>query len=312
MPPEIRIRKGENLAVPQSEFVAMLEERWSRGNLLCVGLDSDPRRIPDGLSQFEFNKRVVDVTQDLVCAYKPNSAFYEAQLGQGGMEALVQTVNYIHDSYPGIPVILDAKRADILNTNLGYIKYAFDQVKADAVTVHPYLGREALGPFLDRGDKGIIVLVRTSNPEAGELQDLPVDLQVLSSEYIEKFGDLKELRDLTGQDVLPLYQVLAYRISRYWNARGNVGVVVGATYPRELGEVRHIVGPDVFILAPGLGKQGGKPEDLPLAYNDRGVGVIANNSSGIIFAKPEEGEGPFEAIRREAVKWHDEISPAKS
>lgn len=169
----------ETSPTPKSEFVAKLEKRWSQGNFVCVGLDSDYDQIPQHLKVnvgphykahdvFEFNKAIVDQTHDLVCAYKPNAAFYEA-LGEEGTYALSHTVSYIKHRYPDIPVILDAKRADIGNTNNGYVKAAFDELDVDAITVHPYLGKEAMKPFLERTDKGIIVLVRTSNPGAGEL-----------------------------------------------------------------------------------------------------------------------------------------------
>src|SRR3989344_2079604 len=145
------LEKGKDLIQPpQSEFLAMLEKRWSQGNFLCVGLDSDPEKIPEGLSQIEFNKLVISSTHDLVCAYKPNEAFYGAQLGRGGMGALVETVSYIHANYPDIPVILDSKKNDIGNTAEQYARFVFDEVGVDGVTLNPYLGREAMSPFLER------------------------------------------------------------------------------------------------------------------------------------------------------------------
>src|SRR5579863_7265527 len=162
-------------------FIAKLEQCWQAGNLVCVGLDSDYAQLPASIKQgrtieeaiYVFNREIIDATHDLVCAYKPNAAFYEAQ-GIDGLRALMRTVQYIHEAYPYIPVILDAKRADIGSTNLGYVAAAFDIIGVDAITVHPYLGREALAPFLARKEKGIIVLAKTSNPGAGEFQDLPV------------------------------------------------------------------------------------------------------------------------------------------
>ncbi len=147
-------------------------------SLVCVGLDSALDKLPAHLQkeeypQFTFNKAIIDATADLVCAYKPNSAFYEAR-GEKGLKELKMTYEYIHKNHPEIVTILDAKRADIGSTNKGYVEYIFDYLGSDLVTLHPYLGKEALSPFLDRTDKGSIILCRTSNPGAGELQDLAV------------------------------------------------------------------------------------------------------------------------------------------
>ena len=279
----------ERLSTPKSEFLAMLEKRWSQGLFLCVGLDSDLSKIPNGLSQYKFNKTIIDATSDLVCAFKPNSAFYEAELNRGGMKALVKTVDYIHSHYPGIPVILDAKKNDIGSTAEQYARAVFDEIGVDAVTLNPYLAKEAMMPFLERQDKGNIYLVKTSNPGAGEFQDLPV-----------------------GPEQIPLYQVMACHIAESWNFNGNCGVVVGATKPRELGEVRELIG-DMPILVPGLGKaQGGRPEDLPPAFNVHGTGIIANLSRGIIYPEVKEGERFADAVRREALKWHDAILQARA
>lgn len=280
----------------KSDFLAKLEQRWSRGNFVCVGLDSEFSQIPQSLKNripstgltkteetiLEFNQGIIDATHDLVCAYKPNAAFYEAE-GDQGERALVRTIRYIKYNYPDIPVILDAKRADIGNTNLGYIRAAFDRMSADAITVSPYLGKEALKPFLDRKDKGIIVLVRTSNPGAGEFQDLPV-------------GDTKD----------PLYQVVARNVADYWNDNGNCAIVVGATYPQELSEVRKIVG-DMPILLPGIGAQGGEVEATVKAGKDsRNMGMIINSSRGIIFASSRKDYA--QAARDATQKLHDQIN----
>lgn len=244
-------------------FREMLEARWAEGRFVCVGLDSNYERIPQKLvnvemAVFVFNRKIVDATKDLVCAYKPNIAFYEEQ-GVQGLSALIRTTEYIRQHAPGVPIILDAKRADIGNTNRGYVKAAFEIYGVDAITVHPYLGAEALQPFLDQADKGIIVLCRTSNPGAGEFQDLQVN----------------------GE---PLYRVVARRVATEWNKNGNCAVVVGATYPEELREVREIVG-DMPILIPGIGAQGGDVEKTVAAGVDsRGWGIIINSSRGIIFA----------------------------
>jgi len=155
----------------RKSFLELLNERWRKKNFVCVGLDSQYDRIPEIVRKnvsikkaiWKFNKEIVDATHDLVCAYKPNIAFYEAQ-GKEGLEALIKTTDYIHQRYSDIPVILDAKRADIGNTNKGYIEASFNIISVDAITVHPFLGQEAVQPFLDQKDKGIIVLCRTSNP----------------------------------------------------------------------------------------------------------------------------------------------------
>ncbi len=168
-------------------FREMLEAKWAEGKFVCVGLDSNFDAIPESVRRIDtrtgitsaghtmvaFNRAVVDATHDLVAAYKPNAAFYEA-CGAEGLEALYRTIEDIHVIAPDVPVILDAKRADIGSTNAGYVEAAFGFLGADAITVHPYLGAEALQPFLARAEKGIIVLCRTSNPGAGEFQDLEV------------------------------------------------------------------------------------------------------------------------------------------
>ncbi len=295
-------KSPEPLGTPKSEFVAKLENRWSQGSFVCVGLDSDYSQIPQALKDrtpttslaanlqdthtekviFRFNQAIVDATADLVCAYKPNAAFYEAQ-GDQGLRALARTIRHIKDNYPDVPVILDAKRADIGNTNNGYVEAAFDQLGVDAITVHPYLGREAMKPFLDRKDKGIIVLARTSNPGAGEFQDLRV-------------GEAQE----------PLYQTIARNVAESWNQNGNCAVVVGATYPRELAEVRAIVG-DMPILLPGIGAQGGEVESTVTAGKDsRGWGMIVNSSRGVIFAS--KGADFPQAARTAAQQLREEIN----
>lgn len=254
-------------------------------SLVCVGLDSELVKIPQHLQkskhpQFEFNKAIVDATHDLVCAYKPNSAFYEAN-GLDGLLQLKFTVDYINKIYPQIPVILDAKRADIGNTNNGYVNFAYDWLKVDAVTLHPFLGKEALKPFLDRVDKGAIILCRTSNPGAGEFQDLVIN------------GN-------------PLYQIVAQNVTQNWNHNGNCALVVGATYPTELEIVRRIVG-NIPILIPGIGAQGGDVEKTVKAGVDKdGLNAIINSSRGIIFAS--NGTDFAQKAREEAMKLRDEIN----
>lgn len=240
----------------------------SAGSLVCVGLDSDIARLPERFlsaddPQFAFNRWIIDQTHPYASAYKPNMAFYEAR-GEAGLRSLARTVEYLRAQRPDILTICDAKRADIGSTNQGYVTAIFDALGFDAVTLNPYLGREALEPFLARADKGCIILCRTSNPGAGELQDLVVE----------------------GK---PLWQIVAERVSREWNASGNCMLVAGATYPAELAQIRATVG-DMTLLVPGVGAQGGDVEQTVRAgVNANGRGMIINSSRGIIFADDPAG-----------------------
>ena len=250
-------------------------------SLVCVGLDPDPDLMGER-DVFLFNKAIIDATADLVCAYKPNWAFYEA-LGTAGLTALKETRRHIPSH---IPVIADAKRGDVGNTSLFYARAIFDTFGFDAVTVNPYLGRDSLEPFLAYRDKGVLVLCRTSNPGAVDFQSL------LCSN-----GDQGGSR--------PLYQVVAQR-SREWNGYGNVGLVVGATYPKELKEVREIC-PDMPILIPGVGAQSG---DLEAAVRNGvdalGGGIIINSSRQIIYASRNEDYAA--AARAAALRLREAIN----
>lgn len=260
-------------------------------SLVCVGLDSQINKIPEHLKSrqyplLDFNREIIDATHDLVCAYKPNIAFYEASDGLVGLLQLKKSIEYIKESYPEIPVILDAKNADIGNTNEGYVSFAFDYLGADAITLHPYLGREALKPFLDRKDRGLFILCRTSNPGAGEFQDLSVD---------------------SGNQRIKLYQYIAKKVTKEWNYNGNCGLVVGATYPRELEIVRRIGGDGFPLLIPGIGAQGGDLEKTVKAGIDKvGLNAIINSSRGIIYAGT--GANFAKKAREEAKKLRDEIN----
>ena len=271
----------------QQKLDAIIEKNNS---LLCVGLDSNYDRIPEHLKseefpQFEFNKAIIDATHDLVCAYKPNSAFYEAR-GEQGMRELKMTMDYLGETYPEIATIDDAKRGDIGSTNDGYVNSIFDYYGFDSVTLHPYLGKEALKPFLDRKDKGCIVLCRTSNPGAGEFQDLVVETRHGAS--------------------LPLYQCVAQEIYDHWNDHENCLLVIGATYPRELAEIRKLC-PDMTFLVPGIGAQGGDVEKTVKAgLNSKNAGMIINSSRGVIFAG--SGEDFADVARKEAARTRDEIN----
>lgn len=240
-------------------------------SLLCVGLDSDIDKIPKDLRseeypQFVFNKTTIDATHDLVCAYKPSSSFYEAR-GADGIAELKMTCDYLREVYPEVPIILDAKRADIGSTNEGYVALV-DYLGVDAITLHPYLGREALLPFLDRENLGCIILCRTSNPGAGEIQD-------------------------------HVYKLVAQKVVKEWNAKGNCLMVVGATYPRELVEIRKIAR-DMWFLIPGIGAQRGDVgKTVRAGRNSKGEGMIINASRSIIFA-----QNP----RKEAMKLRDQVN----
>jgi orotidine-5'-phosphate decarboxylase len=228
----------------------LLAAHFARGRHLVVGLDTDPRRIPASVAPggtpaeqvVEFNRRIVEVTANHAAAYKPNSAFYEA-LGWDGFRALAETVGAIRAAAPTAAIILDAKRADIGSTNAGYVAAVFDELEADAVTVHPYLGGEALTPFLERGDKLVFVLARTSNPGASEFQDLLAD-------------------------GAPLYRHVARHVAHDWNTANNCGLVVGATYPEEMRAVRADIPASMPILVPGVGAQGGDVVAVVAANRD--------------------------------------------
>lgn len=232
---------------------------------LCVGLDPDPVKMPANISRdiggIEiFLKAIIDSTSDLVCAYKPNSAFFEIY-GGPGFELLKRVIEYIPDK---IPVILDAKRADIGNTSKMYAQAAFDYLGADAITVNPYLGHDSLKPFLDYTDKGVIILCVTSNPSSADFQKLT-------------------LGKIPANNVM-LYEKVA-SLACQWNSSGNVGLVVGATSPAELAAVRKLVGDDIPILVPGVGAQGGElASALISGSNSAGKLAIINVSRSVIYA----------------------------
>jgi len=265
-------------------FMQALRNRWSTANsLVCVGLDPEPAKFPAHLrgapdAVFEFNRAIIDATADLVCCFKPQIAHFAALRAEDALEKLIA---HIHENHPGIPVILDAKRGDIGSTAANYVIEAFDRYRADAVTVNPYLGRDSVQPFLDRADKGVIVLCRTSNPGAGDLQDLNVD----------------------GR---PLYQHVAEKVAREWNGHGNCALVVGATWPQQLREVRDIVG-DLPLLVPGVGAQGGDVEQMVAnAKTSDGHGLMISSSRAILYAG--DGENFAAAARTATLDLRDSIN----
>ncbi len=233
--------------------------------MVCIGLDPVLGKLPEEFKAkekpfFECNKSIIDETHDLACSYKPNSAFYEA-LGDDGIRQLKETCDYIKQNHPEIPIILDAKRGDIGNTNEGYIKFAFDYLQVDAITLQPYMGQQSLQPFLDQTDKGCVILCRTSNERSGEFQAL----------------------EINGKK---LYQTVAKAVAEKWNKNGNCLLVVGATFPEELKDVRQIVGDEMTFLVPGIGAQGGDVEaTIKAGLNKQGKGLIINSSRSIIYAE---------------------------
>ncbi len=250
-------------------FLAQIREGWSRReSLLCIGLDPDPRRIPERYHKggqpsedgvLEFCRTVVDATADLVCAFKPQVAYFAALGLENGLADLIR---YIHQHHPGVPVILDAKRGDIGDTARCYAREVFERYGADAVTVNPYLGKESVAPFLHYRDRGVIVLCRTSNPDSAWLQSYPGEPE-------------------------PVYLRVA-RAAVEWNQHGNVLLVAGATYPRELGHIRQAVG-DMPLLVPGVGAQGGKLADVLREGADAGgQGLIINASRAVLYASADD------------------------
>jgi orotidine-5'-phosphate decarboxylase len=253
-------------------------------SLLCIGLDPDPERMPDEVSVFEFNQAIIEATSDLVCAYKLNFAFYEV-LGNEGLNTLQRTVSCIPND---IPVIGDAKRGDIGNTAKAYAKAIFTNFNFDATTVNPYLGFDSIEPFIQYRDRGVFILCRTSNAGA-------VDFQSLRSEI--------ENRNR------PLFEMVALKASQ-WNVHGNIGLVVGATYPEELKLIRNNH-PDMPLLIPGIGAQGG---DLALTVrygvDNKGEKAIINSSRQIIYAS--QAKDFAQAARRVATELRDQINYHRS
>jgi len=268
-------------------FVDKLRRRWTeRNTLLCVGLDPNMERIPASFRArknaiFAFDRAIIEATADLVCAYKPQVAHYSAY---GAEEQLVATIDYLRREHPEIGILLDAKRGDIGSTAEMYAREAFDRYRADAVTVNPFMGFDAVEPFLARADKGVVVLCRTSNPGARTFQGLRIE----------------------GK---PLYQRVAEEAVQRWNTRGNVLLVVGATYPRELRELRELAG-DMPFLVPGVGAQGASVLQAVASGQDaQGTGLLVSSSRAVLYAS---SGADFElAAREKALSLRDEINRAR-
>ncbi|MGD8830376.1 MAG: orotidine-5'-phosphate decarboxylase [Pseudomonadales bacterium] len=269
----------------RSTFIDQIRQGWDqRSSLLCVGLDPDLERLPQKYREasgwvedqvLDFCRDVVDATADLVCAFKPQIAYFAAL----GLESVLSDlIAYVHKEHPGVPVILDAKRGDIGDTARLYAREAFERFDADAVTVNPYLGSESLAPYLEYADRGVIVLCRTSNPDSAWLQRYP-------------------------EAGTPVYLRVA-EAAVSWNQSGNVMLVAGATFPEELGQIRRAIG-DMPLLVPGIGAQGG---DLATVLREgadsRGQGLVINASRSVLYTDDED---PMAGTRRAAESLVAEI-----
>ncbi len=269
-------------------YINKLHAAWTANNsLLCVGLDPDVTKMPAELKGeqdaiFKFCKAIIDATADTACAFKPQIAYFAAL---GAEDQLQAVCDYLRETYPHIPLILDAKRGDIGATAEQYAREAFERYGADAVTINPYMGFDSVAPYLERKDRGAIILCRTSNPGGSDLQFLMVD----------------------GK---PLYQHVARLVAEKWNTNGQCGLVVGATFPAELAQVRSIVG-DMPLLVPGVGAQGGDVQATVTAGRTAaGTGMMINSSRAILYAKPDDksGESFVQAARRVALETRDAIN----
>ncbi len=272
------------------KFIEKLNAAWDTNNsLLCVGLDPDTKRFPAYLQGkkdaiFLFCKEVIDETADIACAFKPQIAYFHAERAEDQLEAVCA---YIREKYPHIPLILDAKRGDIGATAEQYAREAFERYQADAVTLSPYMGFDSIEPYLQYQEKGTIILCRTSNPGGSDLQFLQVDN--------------------AGKPV-PLYQHVARLVVEKWNKNGQCALVVGATFPQELAEVRNIIG-DMPLLVPGIGAQGGNVQATVAAgRTQNGKGMMINSSRAILYAGIADNEAFAKASRKVAEQTRDEIN----
>ncbi|MEO8306443.1 MAG: orotidine-5'-phosphate decarboxylase [Pseudomonadota bacterium] len=274
----------EAAASAPAGFLARLYAAARRNDsLVCVGLDPEPERLPPALrgaadAIFQFNRQIIDATATWACCYKPQFAHYAAI---GAEDQLLATIRYIHENHPDLPVILDSKRGDIGSTAAKYAQESFERYGADAATVNPYLGFDSVEPYLKWRDRGVIVLCRTSNPGARDFQDL------------ESGGKR-------------LYRHVAERVARDWNGAGNCMLVIGATYPQELAEIRSVVG-DLPFLVPGVGAQGGDVAAAVRAgMTADGLGMVLNSSRGILYASGGEDFAAAAGVATRALR--DEIN----
>ncbi|MFD0912481.1 orotidine-5'-phosphate decarboxylase [Methylophilus luteus] len=279
-------------------FIQQLQAAWqSSDSLLCIGLDPDLERFPQAVASgndsiFSFNRAIIDATHDLVCAYKPQIAYFSAL---GAERQLEQTITYIKSTYPHIPVILDAKRGDIGSTAVQYAREAFVRYQVDAVTVNPYMGFDSVQPFLEYQDKGVIILCKTSNSGAAQLQE--VELQAQAQEVQAQ---------QSGQKGEPVYEYIARLVAEKWNFNHNCLLVMGATWPQQVARVRSIVG-DMPFLVPGAGAQGGDIASIVQAgQTAQGNGLIISASRSILYASAKHDFA--EAARTQAAALKNAIN----
>jgi orotidine-5'-phosphate decarboxylase len=280
-------------------FIQQLQAAWqSSDSLLCIGLDPDLERFPKALASgndsiFSFNRAIIDATHDLVCAYKPQIAYFSAL---GAERQLEQTITYIKSNYPHIPVILDTKRGDIGSTATQYAREAFVRYQVDAVTVNPYMGFDSVQPFLEYQDKGVIILCKTSNSGAAQLQEVLV--QEVQAHEVQA--------QQSGQKGEPVYEYIARLVAEKWNFNQNCLLVMGATWPQQVARVRSIVG-DMPFLVPGAGAQGGDIASIVQAgQTAQGNGLIISASRSILYASAKHDFA--EAARTQAAALKNAIN----
>ncbi len=284
------MNRSLHLAKNPGSFRDRIEAAWaSQGSMLCLGLDPDPQRFPPSIGKgpkaiLNFCKEIADSCADLVCEFKPQFAYFASQRAEDQLEGLIA---HLKRSYPQIPVILDAKRGDIGSTAEHYASEAFERYGADAVTVNPYMGKDSIEPYLQHPGKGVIILCRTSNPGGSDIQNLPINSNQAVFEHVA-------------------------RLAKEWDRAGQIALVVGATFPQEIAQVRAIVG-DMPLLIPGIGAQGGDIEATVTAgqiANRPGTGMMINSSRAILYASAREDFA--DAARNVAMATRDAIRSAQA
>ncbi len=284
------MNRSLHLAKNPGSFRDQIEAAWaSQGSMLCLGLDPDPQRFPASIGKgpkatLNFCKEIADSCADLVCAFKPQFAYFASQRAEDQLEGLIA---HLKRSYPQIPIILDAKRGDIGSTAEHYALEAFERYGADAVTVNPYMGKDSIEPYLQHPGKGVIILCRTSNPGGSDIQNLPINRNQAVFEHVA-------------------------RLAKEWDRAGQIALVVGATFPQEIAQVRAIVG-DMPLLIPGIGAQGGDIEATVTAgqiANRPGTGMMINSSRAILYASAREDFA--DAARNVAMATRDAIRSAQA
>ncbi len=284
------MNRSLHLAKNPGSFRDQIEAAWaSQDSMLCLGLDPDPQRFPASIGKgpkatLNFCKEIADSCADLVCAFKPQFAYFASQRAEDQLEELIA---HLKTAYPQIPVILDAKRGDIGSTAEHYALEAFERYGADAVTVNPYMGKDSIEPYLQHPGKGVIILCRTSNPGGSDIQNLPINSNQAVFEHVA-------------------------RHAKEWDRAGQIALVVGATFPQEIAQVRAIVG-DMPLLIPGIGAQGGDIEATVTAgqvANRPGTGMMINSSRAILYASAREDFA--DAARNVAMATRDAIRSAQA